>query len=455
MKKAIFWTAGVLLLAAGGFAGFVTMQEGTTPSGTTLAGVDLSGLTTTELGTRIRTWWQTKKTAVLQPTSHLLATQPGEMSLEQLGIEPDFEATLRAVELQDYADSLLRKEVKGEAIQVTWTQKGGDFDDLNEFVAENAKPNQAAFVKFANGHFDRGYEVPSFGLDVDAVGAAALAAMNSRKPTFELPMTTGDAHVSKEAIDNINMVVNSFSTSFSAGNINRSHNIRLAAESLNGAVLMPGDTLSYNETVGRRTAKNGYKMAGVYANGRHEVDYGGGICQVSTTLFNAVALSNLEIVNRSNHSMPVPYVPVGRDATVDYDKIDFKFRNNYDTPIAISSEVAGGNITFYVLGSQKMDFKVRMETSGHSSWGNSIKYVTDNSLSAGRTKVIEKGSMGRKCTTWKIVEKDGVEVSREKMFDSIYRASPRIVARGSRAASKPKPEVPADIPPAEPTDIGG
>jgi uncharacterized protein YabE (DUF348 family) len=98
-----------------------------------------------------------------------------------------------------------------------------------------------------------------------------------------------------------------------------------------------------------------------------------------------------------------------------------------------------------------------METSGHSSWGNSVKYVTDASLPAGKTKVIEKGSMGRKCTTWKIVEKDGVEISREKMFESIYRASPRIVARGSRKSTQ-RPTAPVEsvpAPPEESSDIGG
>jgi len=171
-----------------------------------------------------------------------------------------------------------------------------------------------------------------------------------------------------------------------------------------------------------------------------------------------VALANLEIVNRVNHSMPVPYVPVGRDATVDYDKIDFKFRNNYDAPIAISSEIVGGKITFYVLGSEKLDVEVKMITTDHLSWGNKTQYVSDGSLPAGRTKVIEKGSIGRKCTTWKIVEKDGVEISREKMFDSIYRASPRIVARGTRSAPKKSAAPTESAPPASPvpdTEIGG
>ena len=461
MKKTVLWTAGALSLVGVGFAGFVTMQERTTPEGTSLAGIPMSGLSPDAVEAKLRSWWAEKQKAELKPTSPLLQKQPQAMTLATLGIQPDFEATLRGIPFQGYTDSMLGKEHEGGPIKIVWAQQGGEFGSLKEFVDGNAKPKQRASVKFAAGKFTRKYEVPSFTVDTEAVGAAALAAMSKQKPQFEIPMKTGDVRVTNEAIDSIRVVVKSFSTTFSAGNLNRSHNIRLAAESLSGSVLIPGEVLSYNDTVGRRTPKAGYREAGVYANGRHEVDYGGGICQVSTTLFNAVALANLEIVSRSNHSMPVPYVPVGRDATVDYGSIDFKFKNSFDTPIAIASEIVGGKITFYVLGTKKMDVEVRMETTGHSSWGNKTQYITDNGLSAGATRVIERGSIGRKCTTWRIVEKDGVEIDRQQMFESIYRASPRIIARGTRAKAKPKPSsqpseiAPVATPPTETPNICG
>lgn len=453
MKKVIGWTAGVLVLAGAGFAAFVSMQDEQTPKGTTLAGADVSELTPDALMARLEDWWKVKQTAVLQPNSRLLTKQPKEMSLVDLGIAPDFDATLGSVEFQKYTDTLLGKEVPGGPIVIKWTQNGGTFDDLEKFVADNAKPEQEASVDFKEGHFIRKYEVPTFVLDPDKVGKVALAAMVEQKPTFELPMKQSDVRISNEAVDSINLVVKSFSTNFSAGNLNRTNNIRIAAGSLSGSLLMPGDVLSYNETVGRRTPNAGYKLAGVYANGRHEVDYGGGICQVSTTLFNAAALANLEIVHRQHHSMPVPYVPVGRDATVDYNGIDFKIKNNYDTPIAVASEVKGGTITFYILGSKELDYEVRLETSGHSSWGTSVKYVTDNSIAPGTTKVVEKGSTGRKCTTWRVIVKDGAEVERKKLFDSIYRASPRIIARGPKAKAKAK--APAETAPVESTPIEG
>jgi len=454
MKKIIGWSAGVLVLAGAGFSGFVSMQDKMTPEGTTLAGMDLGGLTPDALRAKLETWWKSKQEAVLQPQSRMLAKQPVAMNLAALGIEPDFEATLDGVEFQKYTDTLLGKEVKGGAVAIKWVQNGGSFAGLSTFVKDHAKPEQEASVEFKNGHFIRKYEVSSFELDEPEVGAAALAAMIEQSPTFELPMKKASVGVPNEVVDAINVVVQSFSTNFSAGNLNRSNNIRIAAGSLSGKVLMPGEVLSYNETVGRRTPKAGYKLAGVYANGRHEVDYGGGICQVSTTLFNAAALANLEIVSRQNHSMPVPYVPVGRDATVDYNGIDFKIKNSYDTPIAVASEVNGGTITFYILGSKKLDYQVKLVTSDHSSWGGSVKFVSDGSLAPGKTRVVERGSTGRKCTTWRVIEKDGVEIERQRLFDSIYRASPRIIARGPRAKAKPKPPV-EEAPPAESSPIEG
>jgi uncharacterized protein YabE (DUF348 family) len=99
------------------------------------------------------------------------------------------------------------------------------------------------------------------------------------------------------------------------------------------------------------------------------------------------------------------------------------------------------------LGTRELDYNVRLETSGHSSWGNKVQYVSDSSLAPGTTKVVEKGSSGRKCTTWRIIEMDGVEIERQKLFDSIYRASPRVIARGPKG----KPKAPAESAPAEST----
>jgi vancomycin resistance protein YoaR len=114
-----------------------------------------------------------------------------------------------------------------------------------------------------------------------------------------------------------------------AGTSNRKSNVALAASAINGKILNPGETFSYNETVGERTVEKGYKSAGAYVNGEVVEEIGGGICQVSSTLYNCVLYADLEVVERSNHMFIVTYLPLGNDATVNWGTVDFKFKKQY------------------------------------------------------------------------------------------------------------------------------
>jgi putative cell wall-binding protein len=137
-----------------------------------------------------------------------------------------------------------------------------------------------------------------------------------------------------------------YTTYFDSGMVNRSDNIRLAAEALNGHTLSPGDLFSFNQSVGRRTAEAGYKEAPIIMGEEFVPGVGGGVCQVSTTLYNAAVLADLEIVERHHHTLPVAYVPAGQDATVSYPALDLKFRNTLDVYIVIRSSVEGNTLTF-------------------------------------------------------------------------------------------------------------
>lgn len=141
-----------------------------------------------------------------------------------------------------------------------------------------------------------------------------------------------------------------FSTYYAASNYNRTTNLRIAAGKINGTVLMPGEVFSYNQVVGERTIAAGYKEAPIYVEGRVEDGLGGGICQITTTLYNAVTYANLEIIERTNHQFVPSYVGAGRDATVVYGALDFKFKNNRDYPIKILCSVGGGVANFQILG---------------------------------------------------------------------------------------------------------
>ena len=165
-------------------------------------------------------------------------------------------------------------------------------------------------------------------------------------------------------------LLSEFSTKYAASNKNRTTNLILAAKKINGTVLMPGETFSYNKVVGARTIQAGYKEAPIYVSGRVEDGIGGGICQITTTLYNAVVYANLDIVERSNHQFVPSYAGPSRDATVVYGAIDFKFKNNRDYPIKITCSVSGGIANFKIWGLRSdNDYEVQISsrTTGKTS----------------------------------------------------------------------------------------
>lgn len=165
-------------------------------------------------------------------------------------------------------------------------------------------------------------------------------------------------------------LLSEFSTKYAASNKNRTTNLILAAKKINGTVLMPDETFSYNKVVGARTIQAGYKEAPIYVSGRVEDGIGGGICQITTTLYNAVVYANLDIVERSNHQFVPSYAGPSRDATVVYGAIDFKFKNNRDYPIKIACSVSGGIANFKIWGLKSdNDYEVQISsrTTGKTS----------------------------------------------------------------------------------------
>ena len=156
-------------------------------------------------------------------------------------------------------------------------------------------------------------------------------------------------------------LLSEFSTKYSTSNKNRTTNLILASKKINGTVLMPGETFSYNKVVGERTIQAGYKEAPIYVSGRVEDGIGGGICQITTTLYNAVLYANLDVVERSNHQFVPSYASASRDATVVYGAIDFKFKNNRDYPIKITCSVSGGIANFKIWGLKSdTDYQVQI-----------------------------------------------------------------------------------------------
>ena len=250
-------------------------------------------------------------------------------------------------------------------------------------------------------------------------------------------------------------LLGTYSTDYNAGNVSRSHNVALACEMISDVVLAPGDVFSYNDTLGPRTAERGYREAGVYVGNRVEQGLGGGICQVSTTLFNSVVLADLNIVYRTNHSMPVSYAPPGRDATVSYGSIDFKFSNNTKNPIKIVASAVGGKNTVSIYGIKEnpnRTIEITSECTG--SWGPKVKQIEDPTLPEGTTEVEVAGSGGSSYVAYKITKENGKVVKTEELTRSTYSATDKVVRVGTKKEAQelptPAPQTAPSVAPTPP-----
>ena len=274
----------------------------------------------------------------------------------------------------------------------------------------------------------------SNGLDFDISIDEAKQMVSTPQDTYTIPLKTLYPNVTTNEIgrEAFPDLLATYSTSYASSNANRSTNIALAASKINGTVLMPGEEFSFNGTVGKRTASAGFKTATVYSNGQVTTDYGGGICQVSSTLYNSVLRANLEITNRVNHTFTVGYVPIGLDATVSWGSPDFKFKNNRSYPIKIVATTSNKRLTISVFGlKEDVEYEVELVSYKTGTIPYSTVYTTDSSLGKGKTKVVQSGSNGATSVAYKILKLNGKEVSRTLLSKDRYSPHNQIIARGN------------------------
>ena len=233
-----------------------------------------------------------------------------------------------------------------------------------------------------------------------------------------------------------------YSTTYNALNENRETNLMLASEKINGTIILPGETFSYNKIVGERTIAKGYKEAAVYSGGKVIDGIGGGICQISSTLYNAALYANLQITQRSSHRFLTSYVTAGRDATVSWGTIDFCFKNTRKYPIKIISEVKNGVVTTSIYGiKQEKEYKIIIKNEIIETLPYTTNYVNDSYLEQGEEKIKQYGANGAKSVTYKIIEEDGVIISKDIISNDVYSPLERIIIKGNKkvqgASAKP------------------
>lgn len=227
------------------------------------------------------------------------------------------------------------------------------------------------------------------------------------------------------------------------GTAARLNNVRLAAEHCNGTILLPGETFSYNDVVGERTAARGFQKAGAYLNGETVQELGGGICQVSSTLYCATVLSNLEIVHRENHIYESTYVPLGLDATVSWGGPDYQFKNNTDYPVKVVASYSGGICTCELLGTKTDDITVKFTNDVLETIYYGTVKQEDSSKMQGYSEVTVAGENGYRVQTYReLYNKNGQRISKEKEALSIYRKRDQVIKVGTMVPAPVVPQTP-------------
>ena len=337
-------------------------------------------------------------------------------------------------------DSITAEDIKNNKydakLQVPKTEKVADPINIEEIYNEvKCEPKNASFTEEPFELF-----LDEDGIDFAITLEEAKKIIEEKAEEYKIPLkiTKADITVNDIGAEAFKYKVSTFSTNYDPGYTSRVNNLRLAAGKINGKVLKPGDIFSFNEVVGKRTIEAGYTDAKIFVNGEVVDGTGGGICQVSTTLYNAALLANLEIVDRRNHNYTTSYIRPGRDATVVYGAIDFKFKNTRKYPIKLESSVSGGVISFTIYGiEQENEYDVKIIPIDTGTIPKATEYIDDPTLPAGSEVVKQAGTTGCKVTTYKEVYLNGALQSKEVISNDTYKAMSRIIRRGTAAASVP------------------
>lgn len=242
------------------------------------------------------------------------------------------------------------------------------------------------------------------------------------------------ANITKEKLQTINTKLSSFSSDFTSSSEGRSTNITLATKSINGTFLMPGDSFSFNGKVGQRTAAKGYQPAPVDIGTKVGSDYGGGICQVSTSLYNAVIRANIKSTERNHHSIPSTYIPLGMDATVDWGTLDYKFTNTLEYPVFIESIVKNKILTFNVYSNSSLTNKTYnlVNEIYEAVKPGPTKYIDDPTLLLGDTIQEQFPLIGYKVRVFKDTIQDSKVIEHQLISDDHYKVEPEVIRRGTK-----------------------
>ncbi|HBW37137.1 VanW family protein [Desulfosporosinus sp. BICA1-9] len=365
-----------------------------------------------------------------------------EVTLEELGLIVSAESALKLA--YDYGRS---GSLKDKVFSKMSASNGIELDleqDWNETkLVETINKNFAEFNKLAtdasfmitpqNTMLIKGEQVGRM-INTEAL-IQKIKGINVYKPgpeiRLEFKSKTPLLTASQLEEQKITGLLSTYTTRFDSSQTARSENVRLAAKALDGAIIKPDGTLSFNQIVGERTVEAGYLDAYIIVNGQFVPGLAGGICQVSSTLYNTGILANLSVTQRSNHDLAISYVPLGQDATVAFPDLDLKFLNNTGGYLLVRTKLGNNTITIELYGKVNPGQEVVIANTIESVIPFVEERLVDETLARGQTLVKQEGQQGYIVNTTRTVKVNGQVIKAEPLKKSRYQPLPKITAIGA------------------------
>lgn len=458
-RKFTMWplTIFVIILAVlACLLAIITALLPTVPKGVTLWGQSISGMKISPLEQRIVTWQQQwSEESILLRLQHDQTEQM--VTLAQLGVHIEFNPILQ--ELKDlkhgawhhrwqrrwamrHATLLPEVHIDEEKLSTTLAEVWPDIQKAKPVPAQRiiTAADRVTYVKEQPVHRIHNSQLAA--LIRSDILSLNIALNQTAQPVIDVPLQLVYPEVTVETLvaQGVERKISQFTTHFRTSGSGRVHNIRSTAAVVHNLLLAPGDVFDYNKIVRETEKQFGFKQAPVIVNGKLVPGIGGGICQVSSTLYNAVLRSGLEVVERQNHSLAVRYVPLGQDATFASGYINFKFRNNLDSHLLIRVETTDSQISVKLFGSMPDGLSFDIQSKIVEVINPPVKYVQNPQLASGTTKVIAKGEKGYIVDTFRTTKQDGKTIQTEHISRDHYKAKPALIAANPRDIPKQTPQ---------------
>lgn len=449
-KKIIICTVSVLVIVLAATMGYmfsvkdkVASWNNKIYSGISIYGVDLSGQTAEEAKTTLESQLITKINNKIINVN--VGEQNFQLSYNDINSLIDVDATVE--EALAYGkdaslfekNSMIKKGVNHEMETVLVYDENKIIEFANHINdAVKVEPIDAA-ISISAGAISITNETIGKKINVEELVDKIKESISPEESEEVIVVELEDSvpRVTAAELQKIDGIVSSFSGSYVNSADGRVTNMKIATNSVNGTLLMPGDEFSYNKAIGETTPENGYQQAGAYVSGEVVQEYGGGVCHISTTLYRAVMRANLKSSLRYNHSMMVSYAEPSLDATVYEGDIDYRFVNIYDFPIYIEGYMTSNSIVFNIYGNKEgfgtNTYDLVNEVIEKIDY--TTEYVNDATLAEGSKVTTVNGMPGYRSQAYLVTYSDGVEVSREFISSDYYAPMNTVVKVGTKKAN--------------------